>query len=731
MNTNLFDSAVYHQSLFATEHTSTKYYKLTNFGFLRLSTNEKYPDTFYPTPNDKVPAGWFSLDIHNSTTGDFNGDGLQDLILMPMIFPHLIPHYETTLSPIYLIQKDNNIIDPIQVDTKSQFFNQHFLYRLASADFNNDGLMDVVASGMQPFSKENATTLYNTNDLPSVFWGSNTNNFQSTKQFKELKVMDATINQFGYKVGHSIAVGDFNGDGNKDFVSDHWLFTNDGGNSMSFTPTFLTYLKDGDKWQYPNINSIVADDFNNDGFCDIVFSNMPQNDDGRYNGGDLLLMYGSATGLKDGGSTIQLARQNNTKGNIGTNFMVSIDANGDGKKDIVLLEHDWTGENGDSTYYYSNGRLRLFLGNNDGSFNEASDRIIDAFAGTRMGEGNIHTLDVNGDGWQDIVLSGYESGKTTWADNIVGSGTSVFLNNKGILQLVDSTNIPYLANYQIDGYEKYREWHDKPSAKMLPIDIGNDGMLDFVGFVDTPLLNWPQTEAVHKIGYIVRAQSPLGRDTKNEYLIGTESSDKIFGYDGNDIIEGRKGNDSINGGEGIDIAKYSGIKTNYNITIQDGIVTISNKQIVDEGLDQLEGVERLKFSDCVLALDLNGNAGQAYRLYKAALDRTPDSNGLAGWIKYMDDGAALPSMSQQFIDSQEFKTKYGALDNTGFVNQLYINVLARKGETTGVEGWVNGLANGLSRAQVLTGFSESNENQANVIGQIKNGIPYNEWWLTN
>jgi hypothetical protein len=86
-------------------------------------------------------------------------------------------------------------------------------------------------------------------------------------------------------------------------------------------------------------------------------------------------------------------------------------------------------------------------------------------------------------------------------------------------------------------------------------------------------------------------------------------------------------------------------------------------------------------------------------------------------------------MARQFIDSQEFRTKYGALDNRNFVNQLYLNVLDRNGEAAGITGWVNGLANGLTRADVLKGFSESTENQANVIGQIKNGIPYVEWWL--
>ena len=131
-----------------------------------------------------------------------------------------------------------------------------------------------------------------------------------------------------------------------------------------------------------------------------------------------------------------------------------------------------------------------------------------------------------------------------------------------------------------------------------------------------------------------------------------------------------------------------------------------------------------------MALDIDGNAGQAYRLYKAALNRTPDENGLAGWIKFMDDGGALITMAQQFIDSQEFRTKYGVLDNADFVNQLYINVLNRNGEPSGVNGWVGGLNNGLSRADVLKGFSESSENQANVIGQIKNGIAYTEWWLS-
>lgn len=236
--------------------------------------------------------------------------------------------------------------------------------------------------------------------------------------------------------------------------------------------------------------------------------------------------------------------------------------------------------------------------------------------------------------------------------------------------------------------------------------------------------------------------------TGDDYFAGSQTKqndDKVRGYSGNDTFVGYgdgKYGDYFNGESGFDKAILRGKASEYTITStsiydiikNDGKSNTPGFKVIDktanrDGTDYYNNVERLYFSDKVVALDLDGNAGQAYRLYKAALDRTPDERGLAGWIKFMDDGGALTTMAQQFINSQEFGAKYGALDNTGFVNQLYKNVLARNGEAAGVAGWVGGLNNGLSRADVLKGFSESSENQANVIGQIKNGIAYTEWWL--
>ena len=130
-----------------------------------------------------------------------------------------------------------------------------------------------------------------------------------------------------------------------------------------------------------------------------------------------------------------------------------------------------------------------------------------------------------------------------------------------------------------------------------------------------------------------------------------------------------------------------------------------------------------------MRFDEAGVGGYAYRLYKAAFDRTPDAAGLGSWIKYLDEGGSRDFVAQSFVTSTEFNTKYGPLDTEAFVQRLYNNVLGRNGEAAGVYGWVDGLNHGLSRAQVLQGFSESSENISKTASLTGNGILYHEWWL--
>jgi Ca2+-binding RTX toxin-like protein len=206
---------------------------------------------------------------------------------------------------------------------------------------------------------------------------------------------------------------------------------------------------------------------------------------------------------------------------------------------------------------------------------------------------------------------------------------------------------------------------------------------------------------------------------KGQSFAGTPNADSLIGTVGNDTFTGGAGNDTIEGGKGLDTAVYGGAKASHTVIRTATGLTVASGS---DGTDTLTNVERLKFDDAILAMDTAGNAGQTYRLYQAAFNRTPDKPGLSDWVKGMDPGLTLTQMATAFIGSGEFKDKYGANPtNAQFVDLLYANALHRA-RTVGDDYWTHQLDSGVTREQALIGFSESAENQASLIGVIQNGI---------
>jgi hypothetical protein len=203
---------------------------------------------------------------------------------------------------------------------------------------------------------------------------------------------------------------------------------------------------------------------------------------------------------------------------------------------------------------------------------------------------------------------------------------------------------------------------------------------------------------------------------------------RLAGRGGDDMLIGRGGNDTIDGGDGLDTVIYGAARANFAVAVAGGQVVVSDTR-GGEGTDRLVDVERVYFPDVSLAFDDEGAAGQAYRLYKAAFDRSPDVSGLGYWIGQLDAGADLVAVADRFVHSAEFVRLYGENPtNPQFVDDLYQNVLARPYDQAGFDYWVGVLDSGAgSCAAVLAAFSESAENQANVIGLIGNGIEYLPW----
>ena len=218
--------------------------------------------------------------------------------------------------------------------------------------------------------------------------------------------------------------------------------------------------------------------------------------------------------------------------------------------------------------------------------------------------------------------------------------------------------------------------------------------------------------------------SIFGAGNGNDSVVGSNYSDTLYGDAGNDTLAGGAGNDAIDGGSGVDTATHSSrSKSNYTVSQSGSTYIVTDKTGVD-GTDTLTNIERIQFSDMTVALDISGIAGQAYRVYQAAFNRTPDNGGLKYWIGLMDSGYTLAGVASGFIASAEFKTLYGSNPtNELFVSKLYDNVLHRTPDEGGYNYWV-GLLNTkkIDTISTLINFSESTENQAGVIGVIQNGI---------
>lgn len=180
----------------------------------------------------------------------------------------------------------------------------------------------------------------------------------------------------------------------------------------------------------------------------------------------------------------------------------------------------------------------------------------------------------------------------------------------------------------------------------------------------------------------------------------------------------------LDGGAGIDTVYYGGARYNWQmIRNTDSSATVSSYYGYQQ--DKLSGVERLLFANGGYALDIDGAGGQVYRLYQAAFGRTPDMEGLGFWIAARDKGVGLQSVANDFVQSAEFGRLYGsAPSDAEFVRLLYNNVLHRTPDAAGNSFWLEGLANGASRAAVLTDFSESAENVAALATIIGNGFSY-------
>ena len=82
---------------------------------------------------------------------------------------------------------------------------------------------------------------------------------------------------------------------------------------------------------------------------------------------------------------------------------------------------------------------------------------------------------------------------------------------------------------------------------------------------------------------------------------GTIHADTFHGSDGADVFQGGAGDDVIKGGDGDDTAIYDGNRTDYDVTVNSGVVRISDR-VNGSGTDFLSDVEFFQFANAKVSL---------------------------------------------------------------------------------------------------------------------------------
>jgi hypothetical protein len=387
--------------------------------------------------------------------------------------------------------------------------------------------------------------------------------------------------------------------------------------------------------------------------------------------------------------------------NYGAVDMFNMDLNGDGREDLLVVwETDANGGIDDGMSNMSgNPQVARYsgLGNSVFSvyFQDASGKLVadnTFYNGDNTAGAPLFFEDFNLDGYVDFWISSCFARPNNFDQYVfINDGTGHFAHPKTPMF---NTN------------ESFQDWY---TLSPFFFDANNDGAVDVVA--TRGVFPNPPTRMIGEEVRTFLSDGPAYNINGNNKFI-TALADKTW-----------------DGGAGVDTAIFSGKFSDYTITAnQLGQITTTDKVLGRDGQDSFVNMERFKFDDGVIAIDINGNAGQAYRLYKAALDRVPDATGLGHWISALDRGVSLQDVANGFVNSTEFRNNfYGDGSNATFVTALYHNVLDRNPDAVGYAFWNQALSNGTSREAVLVGFSESLENNANTIGLIGGGIVYQEW----
>lgn len=313
----------------------------------------------------------------------------------------------------------------------------------------------------------------------------------------------------------------------------------------------------------------------------------------------------------------------------------------------------------------------------------------------------------------------------TGPDNNLYAPQTPQLNDIMVIQNIYGASITTRIDNTTYGFDsnitgQLREIYDFSINKNPILTIFDSGGVDTLD-----LSGWSADEVIDLRPGMFSSANQM---TNNIAIAYNTIIERAIGGTGNDQFTGNSANNFIDGSGGYNTVVYNEQRKDFLTKLSGNQLVVTDSIVGREGIDTLLNIERVKFSDGSLVLDIPSSANNSslYRFYQASFARTPDEQGFRYWVEQSNKGLNISSISSNFITSDEFKTKYGTdVSNAQYIELLYKNVLDRSPDATGAAFWNSQFTNGiLTKNDALVYFANSPEDVAKTAVNTDNG-----YWL--
>ena len=257
------------------------------------------------------------------------------------------------------------------------------------------------------------------------------------------------------------------------------------------------------------------------------------------------------------------------------------------------------------------------------------------------------------------------------------------------------------------------------------VDDGGTDTLDFSAVTNAVAVDLTPG-AYSSVGKLANADSALANlslslDTVIENVVGTPQADFMLGNAANNTFVGGGSSDTLNGALGVDTAVFSGVLSRYVVTkIQYGVMVQDTAG--PDGTDTLLDIERLRFIDTAVALDLQGNAGQVAKIIGAVFGKSALANGalVAAGLRLLDNGMGYEELGATAL------RETGKTAHSDVVSLLWVNLFGFTPSREQMAPFIAYLDNGLSVGTLIMQAAEDGSNIVNInlVGLLKTGLEY-------